>query len=100
MHDPPHPGAFIAEVCPETNGSARRELAATLRASPSTPSRLLSGASGAGPEMALRPAKALGRSSESWLAMQAGHDVWQARKRVKLDTVSKARLTTACMLVP
>jgi len=32
------------------------------------------------PEMALRLSKALGRSPESWLAMQDQYDLWQARK--------------------
>lgn len=95
MHDPPHPGAFIAEVYLEPNNLSSRELAATLAVSPSTLSRLISGASGVSPEMALRLAKALGRSPESWLAMQSNHDLWQARQRVKLDTVGKARLTAA-----
>ena len=95
MYDPPHPGAFIAEVYLEPNKLSCRELAATLGVSPSTLSRVLSGASGVSPEMALRLAKALGRSPESWLAMQAKHDLWQARQHLKLDAVGKARLTAA-----
>ena len=95
MHNPPHPGEFIAAVYLEPNELSCRELAATLGVSPSTLNRVLSGTSGVSPEMALRLAKALGRSPESWFAMQADHDLWQARKRVKLDTVGKARLTAA-----
>ena len=95
MQDPPHPGAFIAAVYLEPNELSSRELAATLGVSPSTLSRLISGTSGISPEMALRLAKALGRSPESWLARQSNYDLWQAGKRVKLDTVGKARLTAA-----
>jgi plasmid maintenance system antidote protein VapI len=32
--------------------------------------------------MALRLAAALGGKAESWLHMQASHDLWQARKAV------------------
>jgi plasmid maintenance system antidote protein VapI len=39
--------------------------------------------------MALRLSKTLGRSPESWLAMQDQHDLWCARKNVKLDAVQQ-----------
>jgi plasmid maintenance system antidote protein VapI len=45
--------------------------------------------------MALRLSKALGRSPESWLAMQCHYDLWQAKQRVKLGNVGKVRLTAA-----
>jgi plasmid maintenance system antidote protein VapI len=45
--------------------------------------------------MALRLAKALGRSPESWLAMQYNHDLWKAKQRVKLGNVGRVRLTAA-----
>ncbi len=87
MHNPPHPGAFIREVYLEPNGIAGRQLAAKLGVSPSTLNRVLQGNSGISPEMALRLSKALGRSPESWLAMQDNHDLWQARQSVNLDAV-------------
>jgi plasmid maintenance system antidote protein VapI len=37
----------------------------------------------------------LGRSPESWLAMQCNYDLWQAKQRVKLGNVGKVRLTAA-----
>ncbi len=80
MHNPPHPGAFIREVYLEPNGIAGRQLAVKLGVSPSTLTRVLQGNSGISPEMALRLSKALGRSPESWLAMQDSHDLWQARQ--------------------
>jgi len=58
-------------------------------------SRVLTGTSGISPEMALCLSKALGRSPESWLAMQYNHDLWQAKQRVKLGNVGKVRLTVA-----
>lgn len=72
-----------------------RELAAKLDVAPSTLNRILTGASGISPEMALRLSKALGRSPESWLAMQYNHDLWQARQHVKLGNVGRVRLTAA-----
>jgi antitoxin HigA-1 len=95
MHNPPHPGEFITEVYLKPNGLSGRELAGKLGVAASTLNRILTGTSGISPEMALRLAKALGRSAESWLAMQYHHDLWQARQRVKLDKVGKIRLTAA-----
>jgi addiction module HigA family antidote len=95
MHNPPHPGEFIQEVYLEPNGLSGRELAATLGVSASTLNRILSGNSAVSPEMALRLSKALGRSPESWLAMQSSYDLWHARKSVKLSDVGKIKLTAA-----
>lgn len=95
MHNPPHPGEFISEVYLEPNGLSGREPAAKLGVAPSTLNRVLTGASGISPEMALRLSKCLGRSPESWLAMQYSHDLCQAKRRVDLSRVAKARLTAA-----
>ncbi len=95
MHNPPHPGEFITEIYLEPNNLSGRELAAKLDVAPSTLNRILTGTSGVSPEMALRLSKALGRSPESWLAMQYNHDLWQAKRHVKLGNVSKVRLTAA-----
>ena len=95
MHNPPHPGEFIAAVYLEPNGLSGRELAQKLGVSPSTLSRVLNGSSRVSPEMALRLSKAIGRTPESWLAMQDEHDLWHARRTVDLSTVSKVRLRAA-----
>lgn len=95
MHDPPHPGEFITAVYLEPHGLSGRELASRLGVAPSTLSRVLRGASGVTPEMALRLSKALGRSPESWLALQSSHDLWHAKKRVRLDGVTRVRLPAA-----
>ena len=95
MHNPPHPGEFLVAVYLEPNGLTGRDLAAKLGVAASTLSRVLKGTSAVSPEMALRLEKALGRSAESWLAMQASHDLWKARRSVRLGGVSKARLTAA-----
>lgn len=95
MHKPPHPGEFITEVYLEPNNLSGRELAVKLGVAASTLNRVLTGTSGISPEMALRLSKALGRSAESWLAMQYNHDLWQAKRHVNLGNVGKVRLTAA-----
>jgi len=77
MHNPSHPGEFITEVYLGPNNLSGRELAAKLGVAASTLNRILTGASGVSPEMALRLSKALDRSPESWLAMQCNHDLSQ-----------------------
>jgi addiction module HigA family antidote len=91
MHDPPHPGEFILTVYLEPHGTTGRVLASRLGVSPSTLNRVLTGKSGISPEMALRLSKCLGRSAESWLAMQHGYDLWQARKRIDLSEVEQLK---------
>ena len=87
MHNPPHPGEFIREVYLEPFTFSARQLAGKLAVSPSTLARLLNGTSGISPEMALRLSKALGRSPESWLALQDAYNLWQARQTVNLENV-------------
>lgn len=91
MHNPPHPGEVIVAVYLEPHGITGRELAARLGVSPSTLNRVLTGKSGISPEMALRLSKCLGRSAESWLAMQHSYDLWQARKRIDLSDVEQLK---------
>ncbi len=89
MYNPPHPGEFIREVYLEPFAITGRQLAIKLGVAPSTLNRILKGRSGISSEMALRLSKALGRSPESWLAMQDYYDLWCARQSVNLDNVEK-----------
>jgi len=75
MHNPPHPGEFITAMYLEPHGISRRQLAARLNVAPSTLNRILLGSGGVSPKMALRLARTLGRSPESWLALQRSYDV-------------------------
>jgi len=95
MHNPPHPGDFITEIYLEPNGISGRELAAKLDVAASTLSRILKGTSRITPEMALRLSKSIGRSPESWLAMQDNHDLWLARQHVDLKGVARLKLAAA-----
>jgi len=87
MHNPPHPGEFIKEVYLEPFHFSFRSVAMKLKVSPSTFLRLIKGQSSISPEMALRLSKGLGRSPESWLAMQDNYNLWHAKKVINLDEV-------------
>jgi antitoxin HigA-1 len=95
MHNPPHPGEFIQATYLDPFGLSGRQLAEKLDVAASTLNRVLKGQSGVSPEMALRLSKAVGRSAESWLTMQHAHDLWQARKVVKLGAVKALDLRVA-----
>jgi addiction module HigA family antidote len=89
MYNPPHPGEFISEIYLIPNNISGRTLAQKLGVASSTLSRVLNGNSRITPEMALRLSKAIGRSAESWLAMQDTYDLWVARQNVDLHNVSE-----------
>jgi antitoxin HigA-1 len=95
MHNPPHPGAFIVATYLEPFNLSARYLAEQLDVAASTLNRVLRGQSGISPEMALRLSKALGRTPESWLAMQHMFDLSVARKTLKLDAVRRLDLPLA-----
>lgn len=88
MHNPPHPGEFIREVYLAPYGLSIRALAENLGVSASTVARIINGYSAVSPEMALRLSKAIGRSPESWLAMQHNYDLWQAKQITDLSHVT------------
>ena len=95
MHDPPHPGEFIRDIYLEPFDLSVRSLAESLGVAPSTLTRIVNARSGISPEMALRLSRALGRSPESWLAMQHNYDLWHARKTADLSAVRKVRFKAA-----
>ena len=95
MYNPPHPGEFILATYMEPFNLSCRYLAGQLDVAASTLNRVLKTNSGVSPKMALRLSKALGRSPESWLAMQDAYDLWYAKKHVKLGHVNKVNLKAA-----
>lgn len=78
MYNPPHPGEFIREAYIVPYNICIRKVAESLQVSASALARLLNGESKISPELALRLSTALGRSPESWLAMQDQYDKWRA----------------------
>ena len=95
MHNPPHPGEFIRATYIEPFGFSIRSLAENLDVSSSTLTRIVNMRSGISPEMALRLSKALGRSPESWLAMQHNYDLWEMRKTANLSDVQEVEFEAA-----
>ncbi len=87
MYNPPHPGEFIREVYLVPFKLSHRSVALKLKVSPSTFLRLIKGQSNISPEMAFRLSKGLGRSPESWLALQDNFNLWHAKQSINLDEI-------------
>ena len=81
MHNPPHPGEVIKELCLDPLKLTVTAAAEGLGVSRRTMSMLLNGHAGISPDMAIRLSKAFGRSPESWLQLQLQYDLWQAEQR-------------------
>ena len=95
MHNPPHPGEFIESIYMEPYDISCRYLAGQLGVAASTLNRVIKGQSAVSPEMALRLSKVLGRTPQSWLAMQDNYEIWQIQKRVNLSTLQPLMFLTA-----
>ena len=89
MHNPPHPGDIIRELCIEPLELSITETAEGLGVSRKTLSAILNGRAGISPEMALRLSIAFNTSAESWLSQQSQYDLWQAKKQTKQMKVKK-----------
>ena len=86
MHNPPHPGEVIKELCLEPLNLTITDAAKGLGISRKTLSSILNGKAGISPEMAVRLSIAFNTSSESWLNQQSQYDLWQAEQhRKELD---------------
>ena len=85
MHNPPHPGEILRELCLEPLELTVTDAARALGVSRKTLSCILNGRAGISPEMAIRLSIAFDTSAESWLSQQVQYDLWRAeRKRKKL----------------
>ena len=92
MHNPPHPGEVIRELCLEPLGLTVTAAAQGLGVSRKALSELLNGHSGISPEMAIRLAKAFGGSAESWMRQQMQYDLWRAQQNADEITVERFEL--------
>ena len=93
MHNPPHPGEILKELCLEPLGVSVTEAAKALGVSRKTLSSIINGKAGISPEMAVRLSIAFNTSSESWLNQQTQYDLWQAeqhRKNLRVERLSAA----------
>lgn len=89
MHNPPHPGEVLRELCIEPMGLSITRAAEALGVTRKTLSAILNGRAGISPEMAVRLSLAFGTSSESWLNLQSQFDLWEAEKKRKSLNVEK-----------
>ena len=93
MHNPPHPGEVIRELCLEPLGISVTRAAAALGVSRKTLSAIVNGRAGISAEMAIRLSKAFNTSAESWLSQQVQYDLWVAEQklpRLKVEKLSAA----------
>lgn len=81
MHNPPHPGEIIRELCLEPLGITITQAARALGVSRKALSELLNGHTGVTPEMAVRLARAFDTTPESWLVQQMQYDLWKIKER-------------------
>ena len=93
MHNPPHPGEILRELCLEPLNITVTDAAEALGVSRKTLSAILNGRAGISPEMAVRLSIAFGTSAESWLNLQTQYDLWQAkqnRNKLRVKKLSAA----------
>ena len=89
MHNPPHPGEVLRELCLKPLGLTVTEAARGLRVSRKTLSGILNGRAGISPEMAVRLSLAFGTTAESWMNQQVQYDLWHAERNRKKLRVAK-----------
>ncbi len=81
MHNPPHPGEIIKELCLDPLDLTVTSAAEALGVSRKTLSQIVNGRAGISPEMAVRLSIAFNTSAESWINQQGQYDLWQAEQR-------------------
>ena len=91
MHNPPHPGEIIRQLCIDPLGLTVTEAAEAIGVTRKTLSALLNGRSGISPEMALRLSKVFGRSPEEWLKLQLQYDLWTTQQKVDLKNLRRIK---------
>ena len=93
MHNPPHPGEIVKELCLEPLGLTVTDAARALGVSRKTLSSIVNGRAGISAEMAVRLSIAFGTAAESWLNQQVQYDLWKAergRKKLRVQRLSAA----------
>jgi len=91
MHNPPHPGEIIRELCVEPLDLTVTKAAKALGVTRKTLSTLLNGKAGISPEMALRLSKVFGRTPEGWLRLQLQFDLWKTEQSVDISKLKRIK---------
>ncbi len=87
MYNPPHPGEVLFGLYLEPGGITITDAAKKLKMTRAALSEIINGKRGISPKVAIKLAKALGGSAESWLSAQAKYDLWQAEQAYNADDV-------------
>lgn len=93
MHNPPHPGEILRELCLKPMDLTVTEAARALGVSRKTLSGILNGRGGISAEMAVRLSIAFNTTAESWLNQQVQYDLWRAEQN--RNRLHVARLSVA-----
>ena len=93
MHNPPHPGEVLRDLCLKPLGLTVTQAAAALGVSRKTLSSILNARAGISPEMAVRLSLAFGTTAESWMNQQVQYDLWHAEQ--KRNTLRVTKLSAA-----
>ncbi len=80
MHNPPHPGEILKELCFDPLGLNTTDAAKALGINRKKLSNILNGRSGISPEIAVRLSIAFNTTAESWMNQQIQYDLWQAEQ--------------------
>ena len=93
--NPPHPGEYLHFNYMVPFSLSCRFLAENLEVAGSTLNSLLTAQSTINPDMAQRLSEVIGRSPETWLAMQRTYDKWLIGTRVRLVGAPETSLNSA-----
>ena len=91
MHNPPHPGEIVREMCIEPLGLTVTDTAKALKVTRKTLSSILNGRAGISPEMALRLSKVFGRTPEGWMRLQLQYDLWKAEQSLDISDLQRIK---------
>lgn len=87
MKNPAHPGELVADSLNEL-GLSIAEAAKGLGVTRQALYNVINGKSGVSPEMAVRLAKGIGSTADTWLRMQMNYDL----SRLEPDTIAVTKL--------
>jgi len=93
MHNPPHPGEVLRQLCLEPLNLTVTDTARSLGVSRKALSSILNGRTGISPKMAVRLSIAFNTTAESWLNQQLQYDLSHAEKnraRLHVEKLSAA----------
>ena len=91
MHNPPHPGEIIREMCVEPLGLTITDTAKALKVTRKTLSSIINKRAGISPEMALRLSKVFGRTPEGWMRLQLQYDLWKAEQSLDISDLRRIK---------